>query len=108
MTTPTQPKALERIGTGIRLTWQDGHVSEYSADYLRRLCPCAVCKEVPERKDGLLPSSILGNKPAAILSAQQIGWYALQFVFGDRHDTGIFSYELLREACVCEKCREQA
>jgi len=100
-----QPKSLERVDKGIRITWQEGHVSQFSAEYLRRLCPCAVCKEVPGRESGLLPTSALGNKPMDILSAQQVGWYALQFVFADRHDTGIFSYELLRDACPCETCK---
>ncbi len=106
MTPPQiQPKSLQRQGSGIRIEWQDGHVSDFSAEYLRRRCPCAVCKEVPGRKEGALPVEVLPKGPMDILNARQVGWYALQFTFSDRHETGIFSYELLREHCPCELCR---
>jgi DUF971 family protein len=103
-----KPKNIQRAGAGIQITWEDDHISDYSADYLRRRCPCAVCKENPERiKTGVLPLEILGNQKIDILSAQPIGWYALQFNFSDQHATGIYSHEFLREICPCEKCAQQ-
>jgi DUF971 family protein len=55
----------------------------------------------------MLPPSALPPGKMEILSAKPVGWYALQFTFSDRHDTGIFSYELLRENCPCSECRPQ-
>jgi DUF971 family protein len=102
-----QPKSILREGDGIRIEWQDGHVGSYPAPFLRRKCPCAVCKEMPGRENGMLPPSALPPGKMEILSAKPVGWYALQFTFSDRHDTGIFSYELLRENCPCSECRPQ-
>ncbi|MCE9625352.1 MAG: DUF971 domain-containing protein [Deltaproteobacteria bacterium] len=101
-----QPQAINRVDAGIQIDWQDGHRSVYPAELLRRACPCAVCKEIPERvATGLLPlSSLLGQK-IDILKAQPMGWYALQFTFTDRHETGIYAYEFLRQICPCEICR---
>lgn len=101
-----QPKAINRADEGIQIEWQDGHLSVFTSEYLRRACPCAVCKEVPERiTTGLLPASALGGQKVDILKAQPVGWYALQFTFTDRHETGIYSYEFLRQICPCETCR---
>lgn len=98
-----QPKSIQREKDGLRIEWLDGHSSVYSAEELRRRCPCAVCKEVPGREQGLLPLSALPPGKMDIIGAKQVGWYALQFTFTDKHDTGIYSYEILRENCPC--CR---
>jgi DUF971 family protein len=97
-----QPKSIGRTEDGIQIEWQDGHVSLYSAMFLRRKCPCAVCKDVPNRVEGMIPE--LPN-PIHIQAAQQMGWYALQFSYSDKHDTGIYSYEMLRQICPCAQCR---
>jgi DUF971 family protein len=102
-----QPKAIQRVDRGIQIEWQDGHLSVYAPEYLRRSCPCAVCKEVPERlATGLLPSSQFAGQRIEVLKAQPVGWYALQFTFSDRHETGIYSYEFLRQICPCEDCKK--
>jgi DUF971 family protein len=37
-----QPQTLKKLGnTGFLIVWKDGHESEYTTPYLRRLCPCA-------------------------------------------------------------------
>ncbi len=88
-----QPKSIDRIGSGIRITWQDGAISSYSGELLRDHCPCALCKETP----GHPPPQGRPPGPVSVKSAQAMGWYALQLVFSDGHDTGIFTYELLRK-----------
>lgn len=102
------PQGVQRIDRGIQVTWEDGHVSPYPSDYLRRACPCAVCKENPQRQDGLLPASAFPASSIDILKAQPVGWYALQFTFTDRHETGIYSYELLRQFCPCAECQKSS
>ncbi len=37
-----------------------------------------------------------------------VGRYALNFVWSDGHDSGIYTYSLLRELCPCQACRGQA
>jgi DUF971 family protein len=35
---------------------------------------------------------------------QPVGRYALQFSWSDGHDSGIYSYGLLRQLCQCDVC----
>jgi DUF971 family protein len=42
-----------------------------------------------------------GIHPAEI---SPVGNYAIQIVWSDGHSTGIYSFDLLRKICPCEKC----
>lgn len=97
-----KPKTIDRSAGGIHILWQDGHESVFSGEYLRQCCPCAVCKETPGHA---APKPIPKGK-VEVKAAHPMGWYALQFVFSDGHDTGIYTYELLREICCCEECKK--
>lgn len=88
-----QPQSIDRMEDGIQITWQDGQVSRFTNLFLRQNCPCAVCKETP----GHAPPQPISSAPVSIKSAHPMGRYALQFVFSDGHDTGIYSYEYLRK-----------
>lgn len=96
-------------GEGVEVTWSDGHVSRYPFNYLRDLCPCALCNDERE-KNARLGSSTGGAvlpmfKPRVTAkSANAVGNYAIQIQFSDGHATGIYSYEHLREICPCEAC----
>jgi DUF971 family protein len=37
-------------------------------------------------------------------AVEPVGSYALQFIWGDGHSTGIYSWDWLRAACPCEEC----
>ncbi len=81
-------------GSRLRITWKDGVVSEYLPRELRLVCPCAGCVDeltgvrtlVAERVDDVV-------WPVAI---HYVGRYALQFVWSDGHETGIYTYAYLR------------
>jgi len=45
------------------------------------------------------PETNLGMEQAVA-----VGAYAVQFVWDDGHSTGIYSWDLLREACPCDLC----
>ncbi len=100
------PKTVKRIGKdSIEIEWPDGHRSTYPNRYLRQNCPCASCRD--GRPARLLP--VIGT--AGELYAAQIsvvGRYALGIQWSDRHDTGIYSYETLRQLCPCERCQPRA
>ncbi len=59
---------------------------------------------------GLSPVSlpVIGaGEPAGPLSMvryEPVGRYAIQFFWSDRHDTGIFAFDFLREICPCDAC----
>jgi DUF971 family protein len=36
-----------------------------------------------------------------------VGNYALQFVWSDGHETGIYTFEYLRKLCPCSQCLPQ-
>jgi DUF971 family protein len=90
---------------GVAVTWNDGHVATYSYAYLRRQCPCALCRDTPpEVKTEPDPFPLLGKGPIAVTGASPIGRYAIQFRWNDGHAQGIYSYAYLREICPCDQC----
>jgi DUF971 family protein len=87
----------------LRIEWADGHVSEYPPRLLRLACPCAGCIEEMTGRPLLEPSAVAPD--IWPLAVRYVGRYALRFEFSDGHDTGIYTFELLRELCPCEECR---
>ena len=39
-----------------------------------------------------------------IVDAEMVGRYAIRILWSDGHNTGIYSYELLRSLCPCAEC----
>jgi DUF971 family protein len=101
--TPTLVKRVSPKQTDI--TWNDGHFGSYPSWYLRENCMCAACVEefTGQRKVGH------GNIPASIerVNVSPVGNYALQFAWSDGHETGIYSFEYLRDLCPCPQCRPE-
>lgn len=86
---------IEENDSEISIVWSDEKETKYEAPVLRRACPCANCVNEWTGEKMLNPESIpdsLTFKKIAI-----VGRYALNFVFSDGHDTGIFSFKYLRE-----------
>jgi DUF971 family protein len=110
---PTSVKIHVKNGTGVDITWADGHSSHYEFAYLRDACPCATCNDAREKKASLgeMASSFKSSpalpmfkpKPRA-QAATVVGNYAVQISFTDGHSTGIYSYDLLRSICPCPEC----
>jgi DUF971 family protein len=96
----------------LEIDWQDGRHSVYPISLLRTMCPCAACKVVREESSkpqnqtlkkhpgGKLGLAILpGNfaEPLRVLSAELVGNYALRIDWSDKHGSGIYSFQYLRE-----------
>ncbi len=82
-------------GSRLMIRWGDGVVATYIPRYLRLLCPCAGCVDEMSGVRTLRPEHVAQDVyPTAI---HYVGKYALQFVWSDRHDTGFFTWEYLRE-----------
>ena len=93
-----EPREIMQEGeASLRITWGDGRVCHYSAPALRRLCPCARCVNewTGER---MLAADTISND-LLIENVEIVGRYALTFRWSDKHDTGIYSFRLLREVC---------
>ena len=82
----------------LRVTWSDGHVSDYPFAYVRGWCPCAGCQgHGGDRRYVHAPDTDLAK-------IEVVGNYALNLKWGDGHETGIYSYRYLRELCPCSEC----
>ena len=94
---------------GVTIQWTDLHMATYPYAYLRRHCPCAMCRDNPPVvKTSPDPFPILGKNPNPIKTtgATPVGRYAIQFQWNDGHSEGIYSYAYLRELCPCEDCQK--
>lgn len=100
----TSPAQLKKIGKDqFQITWKDGHISNYSYQYLRQSCPCAGCRNEWTGERTLDPATIPQDLSAAKVNI--VGNYALHFLFSDHHDTGIYSFNGLRSMCPCANCK---
>jgi DUF971 family protein len=95
-----QPVEVRReVGRrSVHITWSDGHESDYPFAHLRGWCPCAACQG--HSGDKRYVSG--GNDDLQRIAS--VGRYALTFVWGDGHETGIYAYPYLRQLCRCAQC----
>ena len=85
------------IGNQLALAWSDGQESYIVLEDLRRICPCASCQGEPDAMGRVLkPQVIYTEKSFQAVKIQQVGGYALQVTWGDRHSSGIYTFDLLR------------
>jgi len=94
---------------GILVEWPDGHQSRYPFAVLREICPCAECRDERSPRSGRL--KVLGRSSASNAAAatrltrcDPVGNYAIGLVWGDGHNSGIYSWEYLRRNCGCIAC----
>ncbi|MCC9656028.1 DUF971 domain-containing protein [Rhodopirellula halodulae] len=108
------PTSIQREGErGIRIEWNDGEVSTWTARELRDTCPCATCREkrgetgghqaftvtdanAPAKPMGLPVLSAAEARPLTIDGMQPVGTYAYNIRFSDGHSSGLFTLERLR------------
>ncbi|MBA3631248.1 MAG: DUF971 domain-containing protein [Acidobacteria bacterium] len=93
MIEPTQ--IVEENDSEISITWSDGKETKYNAAQLRRACPCASCVNEWTGEKVLKDESVAAD--LVFKNVGIVGRYALNFSFSDGHDTGIFSFNYLRE-----------
>lgn len=86
------------------ITWSDGHRSTYAWVHLRINCPCAACAgEWRYRPPKLTPEDVGPNIRA--MSVSRVGAYALRFTWSGGHDSGLYTYDSLRnKLCECPDC----
>jgi len=93
MIEPTQ--IIEESDSEVSIKWSDDTETRYSAPQLRRSCPCAACINEWTGEKILDDARIPEDLTFSTISI--VGRYALNFIFSDGHDTGIFSFNYLRE-----------
>lgn len=85
---------IEESDREVSIQWSNSDESTYSANQLRRSCPCASCVNEWTGEKILIAESVAQDLSFSHISI--VGRYALNFHFSDGHDTGIFSFEYLR------------
>ncbi|MCS6984148.1 MAG: DUF971 domain-containing protein [Leptospiraceae bacterium] len=80
------PYKKDKKGNVLELIWSEGPTTIISAEKLRQACPCASCRTT---KIKILPE-------VEILEIYPVGRYALNFLFSDNHNLGIYTYAYLR------------
>lgn len=86
--------APSQDGTRLEIRWQDGEQTSYLPRDLRIACPCAGCVEEMTGRRTLDPDAV--PEDVFPLAIHYVGRYALQFVWSDGHQTGIYPFEYLR------------
>ena len=99
----TQPKKIKKKDDmSLEITWRDDSVSVISFEKLRDECPCVHCKGETVIFSSYIP--IKDPFKAAgfyeIEKIEPIGNYAIQIIWKDKHNTGIYSWDLLKELSV--------
>lgn len=91
---------LDRAAEEVTVVWDDEHQSVYPLWYLRGYCPCAQCQGHAAASWTFVDTD---PKPE-VMSIEEVGQYAINFVFKGGHRTGLYSYEALRRLCPCKPC----
>ena len=92
------PQRIELIGHEIALIWADGVEHYLHSELLRAASPSA--ENTGERD--LLGRKIGGSSQKTFPGVTVRGWnvvggYAIQFHFSDGHNTGLYTYDYLRQ-----------
>ena len=93
-----KPLDIQTIGHELAIKWDDGGESFIALENLRRSCPCAGCKGETDIMGNLYknPNRPLTAKSFELVKISSVGGYAIQPVWADGHNTGIYSFEYLR------------
>jgi DUF971 family protein len=92
MSSPTKIVVRESKDT-LLLAFSGGQEFDLPAEYLRVYSPSAEVRGHGEGNETLQ----FGKRDVKIKSLEKAGNYALQIIFSDGHDSGIYSWEYLQE-----------
>ena len=105
--------AADKVPTGIQLhtrsrelelDYGDNEAYRLSCEYLRVYSPSAEVRGHGPGQEVLQT----GKQHVAITAIKPVGNYALQLVFDDGHDTGLYSWDYLYQLCLEKGRRWQA
>jgi DUF971 family protein len=90
---PPDEIRLRDHGHSLELDYGTSEKYALSAEYLRVESPSAEVKGHGPGQE----ITVAGKKNVRILRLEPVGHYALRIVFDDRHDTGLYTWDYLRE-----------
>lgn len=91
------PINIQVIGNEVAIAWDDGGESYFDFERLRAASPSAA----NQGERDILGNQYGGDGPKKFPGVRVIGWekvgnYAIRFDFSDGHNSGLYSYEYLR------------
>jgi DUF971 family protein len=94
---------LNKKESYLEIIWDDDSVCHYPLSNLREACPCAECRGGHEYMGRQYdPEDILQITPTrsyTMTDLNFVGNYALQPLWDDGHDSGIYTWEYLKRLC---------
>jgi DUF971 family protein len=104
------PKSINKPAPGLLCTeWEDGFMSTIKIDKLRTDCPCADCREKDETGTAKVKYMMPLLKPGQneLIALEPVGNYAINAVWGDGHNSGIYPWEYFRIVFETHQLNEQ-
>ncbi|MEZ6116340.1 MAG: DUF971 domain-containing protein [Pirellulaceae bacterium] len=98
---PTDIQANTAQGL-LSISWSDHPTWSYPFRYLREKCECAKCVHEITGEPLLVVEDIPTD--IHVTSMNLVGNYALKIVWSDGHDTGLYTWDRIRELCQCPQC----
>jgi ATP-binding protein involved in chromosome partitioning len=93
--------AQEKEREIVRIKWSDGLNTQYSLSGLRGWCPCAGCQgHGGERR-------FVASGTPRLQRVEAVGNYAVRVCWADGHETGMYSFEYLRELADTSECKPE-
>lgn len=94
---PKQIKILKKVD--LFLKWDDNSESKIDLKYLRDECPCAGCKGETVLLKTYRPPKPVSKSPEMyqIKDIITVGGYAIQITWKDGHNTGIYTWDYLKQ-----------
>jgi len=101
MTETIRPKGIEVSNSEqtLQISWNNDETTIYPLWGLRRNCPCVMCRGGHAKMDDFEPEAFELKDPPRIeiKEIRPVGNHAIQIVWSDGHDTGMYRWETLRE-----------
>lgn len=93
-----RPADIQPIGGELAIKWDDGTESFLRLEAMRRCCPCAGCQGERDVLGKLYrgPTRPLTAASFRLEQLVSVGSYAVQPIWGDGHNTGLFTFDYLK------------
>ena len=95
---------MQLIGNELAVKWDDGTEDFIALEKLRHACPCAGCKGEVDILGNLYknPALPLTVKAFELVKFMSVGGYAIQPLWADGHNTGLYAFEYLRRVAAAK------
>ncbi len=94
------PRKINRTeNNSLQILWNDDSTSEINIKLLRDECPCVHCKGESVIFESYIPLKAPFKAPGfyEIDKLEVMGNYAMHIIWKDGHNTGIYSWDMLKE-----------